>query len=246
MTDHHILVIDDDERLRLLLRRFLEESGFRVTDVGSTLEARQILVGFVFDLLIIDIMMPGETGLEFLTDLRKSNPVPALFLTALSETEHRIQGLETGADDYMSKPFEPRELVLRIKSILGRAISTIPTQSPDQVSFGPYMFDTTAEMLTRNGERIHITTAEQKLLGSFAAAPDQVLSRDDLATAMDGSMQGRSIDVAVARLRGKIEPDPRFPVYLQTVRNKGWLLRTDYGRRPAVGGAGSGAGDAAS
>ena len=118
MSDHHILVIDDDERLRLLLRRFLEESGFRVTDVGSTAEARGILAGLAFDLLIIDIMMPGETGLEFLQELRKSNPVPALFLTALSETEHRIQGLEFGADDYMSKPFEPRELVLRIKSIL--------------------------------------------------------------------------------------------------------------------------------
>jgi len=240
VSDHHILVIDDDERLRLLLRRFLEESGFRVTDVGNTAAARQILDGLVFDLLIIDIMMPGETGLEFLADLRKQNPVPALFLSALSETEHRIQGLETGADDYMSKPFEPRELVLRIKSILGR--SAAPAASAQgEVAFGPYVFDTNSGMLTRNGERIHITTAEQKLLGSFAALPDEVLSRDDLGAAMDGSMQGRSIDVAVARLRGKIEPDPRYPVYLQTVRNKGWLLRTDKGYRPAAGGAGDAA-----
>ena len=129
MSDHHILVIDDDERLRLLLRRFLEESGFRVTDVGSTAEARGILAGLAFDLLIIDIMMPGETGLEFLQELRKSNPVPALFLTALSETEHRIQGLEFGADDYMSKPFEPRELVLRIKSILVACLVNVATRS---------------------------------------------------------------------------------------------------------------------
>ncbi|MEK9621939.1 MAG: response regulator transcription factor [Alphaproteobacteria bacterium] len=227
MSEHHILVIDDDERLRLLLRRFLEESGFRVTDVGSAKDARRILTGLAFDLLIIDVMMPGETGLEFLSDLRRDNPVPALFLTALSETEHRIQGLETGADDYMSKPFEPRELVLRIKSILGRASSLAALSSPSRISFGPYLFDVDAAMLTHDGERVHITTAEQKLLGCFASAPDTVLSRDDLSAAMDGSMHGRSIDVAVARLRGKIEPDARHPVYLQTVRNKGWLLRTD-------------------
>jgi two-component system phosphate regulon response regulator OmpR len=240
VSDHHILVIDDDERLRLLLRRFLEESGFRVTDVGSTAEARGILTGLAFDMLIIDIMMPGETGLEFLQDLRQSNPVPALFLTALSETEHRITGLEFGADDYMSKPFEPRELVLRIKSILGRSTSVTQAEDETRISFGPYLFDIDAGMLTRNGERLHITTAEQKLLGSFAARPDEVLSRDDLALAMDGSMQGRSIDVAVARLRSKLEPDPRYPVYLQTVRNRGWLLRTD---NPA---AMSGSDDAAS
>ena len=138
MSDHHILVIDDDERLRLLLRRFLEESGFRVTDVGSTAEARGILAGLAFDLLIIDIMMPGETGLEFLQDLRKSNPVPALFLTALSETEHRIQGLEFGADDYMSKPFEPRELVLRIKRILQRNAQNESQTADDGVRFGPF------------------------------------------------------------------------------------------------------------
>ena len=233
MSDHHILVIDDDERLRLLLRRFLEESGFRVTDVGSTAEARGILAGLAFDLLIIDIMMPGETGLEFLQELRKSNPVPALFLTALSETEHRIKGLEFGADDYMSKPFEPRELVLRIRSILGRTTNVAPSEDEPRIAFGPYLYDIDTGMLTRSGERLHITTAEQKLLGSFAARPDEVLSRDDLALAMEGSMQGRSIDVAVARLRSKLEPDPRYPVYLQTVRNRGWLLRTD---SPAMAG----------
>ena len=107
----HILIIDDDDRLRLLLRRFLEESDFRVTDVGSAADARRVLDGIIFDLIIVDIMMPGETGLEFLADIRKDNKVPALFLTAMAETEHRIAGLESGADDYMSKPFEPRELV---------------------------------------------------------------------------------------------------------------------------------------
>ena len=226
LQGQHILVIDDDERLRLLLRRFLEESGFRVTDVGSASDARQILDGFVFDLLIVDIMMPGETGLEFLSDIRSGNQVPALFLTAMSETEHRIAGLESGADDYMSKPFEPRELVLRIRSILSRAAAqrSAPSKS---IAFGPYSFDQTTGILMHSTGRIHITNAEQKLLASFADSPDRVLSRDDIAEAMDSSMRGRSIDVAVARLRAKIEPDPHYPVYLQTIRNKGWLLRTD-------------------
>ncbi|MBT6416525.1 response regulator transcription factor [Candidatus Puniceispirillum sp.] len=226
MSQHHILVIDDDERLRDLLRRFLEESGFRVTDAGNASEARQILSGIMFDLLIIDIMMPGETGLEFLEELRKKDNVPALFLTAMSETEHRIEGLETGADDYMSKPFEPRELVLRIKRILQRKASV--NHEPDAlVIFGPFAFDLTTSTLTRDDVRIHITTAEQQLLANFANAPDTVLSRDDLSNAVEGRMEGRSIDVAVARLRRKLEPDPRHPVYLQTMRNRGWLLRTD-------------------
>ena len=224
--EQHILVIDDDERLRLLLRRFLEESGFRVTDVGSASDARKVLDGLAFDLLIVDIMMPGETGLEFLADLRKKNAVPALFLTAMAETEHRITGLESGADDYISKPFEPRELVLRIRSILNRAAAQREAPSKS-ISFGPYSFDLTTGILMHSTGRIHITNAEQKLLTSFAERPDQVLSRDDITEAMDSSMRGRSIDVAVARLRAKIEPDPRYPVYLQTVRNKGWLLRTD-------------------
>lgn len=222
----HILVIDDDERLRLLLRRFLEESDFRVTDVGSAADARKALAGIIFDLIIVDIMMPGETGLEFLADIRKDNKVPALFLTAMAETEHRIAGLESGADDYMSKPFEPRELVLRIRSILARAV-TRPGKTDSTISFGPYSFDRNTGILMHTSGRIHITTAEQKLLTSFAATPDTVMSLDDIAAAMDSSMRGRSIDVAVARLRAKIEPDPRYPVYLQTVRNKGWLLRTD-------------------
>lgn len=227
MHDHHILVIDDDERLRLLLRRFLEESGFRVTDVGSASDARKILGGLIFDLLIIDVMMPGETGFEFLTELRRSNPVPALFLTAMSETEHRIEGLESGADDYMSKPFEPRELVLRIKGILARA-NTTPAPTADTIlSFGEFSFDLGSGILSKGDERVYLTTAEQQLLGSFASKPDTVLSRDDISTAMDGRMNGRSIDVAVARLRSKIEVDPRFPVLLQTVRNKGWQLSTN-------------------
>ena len=225
MSDHHILVIDDDERLRLLLRRFLEESGLRVTDAGSALDARKFLDVIAFDLLVVDIMMPGETGLELLADIRQNNNVPALFLTAMSDTKHRIEGLEAGADDYMSKPFEPRELVLRIKRILARQKSL--TAIARSLSFGPFLFNPETGILNRTGSRIHITTAEQQLLTSFGKAPNQVLSRDDLSAASNGRMEGRSIDVAVARLRRKIEPDPRHPVYLQTVRNRGWMLRTD-------------------
>ncbi|MDA0357844.1 MAG: response regulator transcription factor [Proteobacteria bacterium] len=225
MSEHHILVIDDDERLRVLLRRFLEESGFRVTDAGNASDARHILESVAFDLLVVDIMMPGETGLEFLASIRKENTVPALFLTAMSDTENRIEGLEAGADDYMSKPFEPRELVLRIKRILqrNRASENVKTL----VNFGPFLFDPDTGMLSKSGERLHITTAEQQLLTSFGKHPNQILSRDDLGAAFEGRMEGRSIDVAVARLRRKLEPDPRHPVYLQTVRNRGWMLRTD-------------------
>ena len=172
-------------------------------------------------------MMPGETGIEFLADLRKDDPVPALFLTARSETESRIEGLEVGADDYMAKPFEPRELVLRIQRILKRNVLTEQKTMANDVRFGPFHFDLVSGLLTKAGNRLHITTAEQQLLGSFAKTPNTVLSRDDLSNILDGRMEGRSIDVAVARLRRKLEPNPRHPVYLQTVRNRGWMLRTD-------------------
>ena len=223
----HILVIDDDERLRELLRRFLEESGFRVTDANSAAEARDYMKAMHFDLLVIDVMMPGETGVEFLASIRPTENIPALFLTALSETENRIEGLEAGADDYIAKPFEPRELVLRIQRILQRNVLTEQKTMANDVRFGPFHFDIVSGLLTKAGNRLHITTAEQQLLGSFAEAPNTVLSRDDLSNILDGRMGGRSIDVAVARLRRKLEPNPRHPVYLQTVRNRGWTLRTN-------------------
>ena len=173
MSEHHILVIDDDERLRILLRRFLEESGFRVTDAGNANEARKILKGIAFDLLVVDIMMPGETGLEFLADIRKDNAVPALFLTAMSDTENRIEGLEAGADDYMSKPFEPRELVLRIKRILQRNHNN--DHFDMQINFGPFLFDPDTGILLKSGDRLHITTA--CLLYTSPSPRDGLLSR---------------------------------------------------------------------
>ena len=224
MSAAHILVIDDDERLRDLLQRFLSESGFLVTAAGSAEEARAFLVGTMFDLLVIDVMMPEETGTEFLADLRKRSSVPALFLTAINETEDRIAGLETGADDYVAKPFEPRELILRIKRILARQNLT---ERPSLVHFGMFSYDMDRQILMEDGLRVHITTAEQDLLRCFTAAPNEVLSRQNISNSLKGRMNGRSIDVAVARLRIKLERDSRFPVFLQTVRGKGWMLRTN-------------------
>ncbi len=224
MSAAHILVIDDDERLRDLLQRFLSESGFLVTAAGSAEEARAFLVGTMFDLLVIDVMMPEETGTEFLADLRKRSSVPALFLTAINETEDRIAGLETGADDYVAKPFEPRELILRIKRILARQKLV---EMPSLVHFGMFSYDTDRQILMEDGLRVHITTAEQELLCCFTAAPNEVLSRQNISDSLKGRMNGRSIDVAVARLRTKLERDSRFPVFLQTVRGKGWMLRTN-------------------
>ena len=220
----HILVVDDDARLRDLLSRFLQESGFLVSGAESAAQARNILKNMQFDLLVIDVMMPGETGLELLADIRKASSIPALFLTAMNETEERIGGLEVGADDYIAKPFEPRELILRIQRILERQAQQTAT---GLVKFGTFTFDCDSHILTEAGQRVHITTAEQDLLSCFAAAPNQVLSRDDISAQLNGRMKGRSIDVAVARLRTKLEADPRFPVYLQTSRGMGWILRTN-------------------
>lgn len=221
----HILVIDDDARLRDLLRRFLEESGFMVTDAQNAAEARAYMQSTAFDLLVIDVMMPEETGLEFLTSIKQNHDIPALFLTALSEAENRIDGLETGADDYMSKPFEPRELILRIRNILDRRI--LPSPQLSSVIFGAFIYDLKTNILSENGRRVHLTSAEQELMRCFVENTNKTLSRDDISTMLGGRMKGRSIDVAVARLRTKIETDPRFPVLLQTIRGAGWQLRTD-------------------
>lgn len=219
----HILVIDDDDRLRELLRRFLSESGFRVTDAPNAAKARHLLDAFAFDILIIDVMMPGEDGVSFLENLRQNNNVPALFLTAMSETENRIGGLEAGADDYMGKPFEPRELILRIKRILART----PQKTNDKaISFGPFIFELETGRLLASGAPLHITTAERDLLAAFASAPNETLSRDAISAQLDGRMEGRSIDVAIARLRRKLEEDPKKPIYLLTMRGAGWSLRT--------------------
>ena len=220
----HILVIDDDDRLRDLLRRFLSESGFRVSDAANAKQARHLLDHIAFDLLVIDVMMPGQNGVEFLSEIRPHNNVPALFLTALAETENRIDGLEAGADDYIGKPFEPRELILRIKRILARQPQ--PDIDKSLVSFGDFTFEIETGRLLSSGLPLHITTAERDLLTAFASTPNETLSRDAIHERLEGRMEGRSIDVAIARLRRKLEADPKKPLYLLTVRGAGWSLRT--------------------
>lgn len=237
--DHpHILVVDDDTRLRSLLRKFLTDNGFYVSTAADAAEARAQMAGLHFDLLVLDVMMPGESGLELTRSLRQGEAsgaphVPILLLTARSEVEDRIDGLEHGADDYLSKPFEARELVLRIRSILRRVAQASPAPAvaaPTLVPLGACTFDTLRQELSCNGERVHLTTAEGQLLAALAARPGELLTRDDLAaaTGQDGANQ-RTIDVQVTRLRKKIEPDPRQPLYLQTVRGQGYLLRPDSG-----------------
>ncbi len=221
----HILVVDDDQRLLELLKKFLEESGFRVTGASDTDQANAYMNGIHFDLLVIDIMMPGKTGIEWLIELRESTTIPAIFLTALGETEDRIDGLSAGADDYLPKPFEPRELILRITRILDRSL-TAPNGYSD-IIFGNFVFNLESRKLSKDELLIHLTTSEQDLLSCFANAPNKTLSREDLIELLEERMQGRSIDVAIARLRSKIENDPKQPYYLTTVRNLGWKLQID-------------------
>jgi two-component system phosphate regulon response regulator OmpR len=224
----HILVIDDDTRLRDLLQRYLRDQGFRVTTAVDAADARAKLAALSFDLLVLDIMMPGETGLQLTGTLRRDSTVPILLLTAMNETENRIAGFECGADDYLPKPFEPRELVLRINAILRRVPPPLPaTAPPSKVTFGEFCFDLEREELTRAGSFVRLTTAEASLLKALARRAGEPITRDDLGEESMVSGNARTIDVQVTRLRRKIEADPKFPRYLQTVRGTGYVLMPD-------------------
>ncbi len=219
----HILVVDDDTRLRELLRSFLSRNGFRVTTASTAHEARQRRTGLDFDLIVLDVMMPGQSGLDFAAELRKKDDVPILMLTAMGEPKDRIAGLETGVDDYLGKPFEPRELLLRIQSVLRRG-RVEAVEEPGHVSFGPMQFDLVLGELTQKGKRVPLTEAEVALLRALSARLGQVLSRESLCKSVGGGLNERAIDVQVTRLRRKIEPDPGFPRYLRTVRGQGYRL----------------------
>ncbi len=222
----HILVVDDDTRLRDLLQRYLSDQGFRVTTAVDAADARAKLAAFAFDLLVLDIMMPGETGLELTQTLRRDSAVPILLLTAMSETADRISGFESGADDYLPKPFEPRELVLRINAIL-RRVPIEETKPAACVVFGEFSFDLEREELTRAGAFIRLTSAETSLLKALALRPGEPMARQELSQESQVTGNARTIDVQVTRLRRKIESDPKFPRYLQTVRGTGYVLMTD-------------------
>lgn len=224
-----VLVVDDDDRLRGLLQRYLTDQGFIVTSAADAGAAESHLETLQFDLIVLDVMMPGESGVAFTRRLRQRSSIPILLLTARNEVEDRIAGLEAGADDYLAKPFEPRELVLRIRTILKRAVVAIPTPPtrPAHVRLGAYSFDPHRNLLLLDDEPVHLTQSEASLLAFLAARPGVTVTRDDLAAAGFASGFGRTIDVQVTRLRRKFEVDQKFPRYLQTVRGQGYVLMPD-------------------
>ena len=222
-SEPHLLVVDDDARLRELLRRYLSDSGFRVTAAADASEARSNLASFAFDFVVLDVMMPGESGLELTRALRADGRIPVLLLTAMAEPEDRINGLEQGADDYLSKPFEPRELVLRVRNLLQRRPAT-DVASKD-IRFGGCRFDVVRGELYLGGDLVHLTAAEAGLLSMLAQKAGQAVSREELSISLSGNL--RNVDVQMTRLRRKIERDPRFPRYLQTVRGTGYILKPD-------------------
>ena len=215
----HILVVDDDSRIRDLLARYLQDHGFRVTTAIDVASARATMRSLSFDLLILDVMMPQESGIDFARSLRSESRLPILMLTARAEPEDRIEGLETGVDDYLAKPFEPRELLLRVSNVLRRG-GAAPT---GEVRMGDFIFHIARGELKRNGEPIRLTERERELLRYFAQRPGMPVARHELAKDADSGGE-RAVDVQINRLRRKIEHDPANPVYLQTVRGKGYIL----------------------
>jgi two-component system phosphate regulon response regulator OmpR len=225
LADPHLLVVDDDERLRALLQRYLSTNGFRISAARDAAEARALMKSMAFDALVLDVMMPGESGLDLAKAVRAHSGVPILMLTARGEPSDRIAGLETGADDYLPKPFEPRELLLRLSGLLRRAAP--PVQAANQpIKMGAALYDPGASRLTKNGKPVRLTSSESALLQLFAAHPGHAFARGDLCARLGVTLE-RSIDVQVTRLRRKIEDDPKLPLYLQTVRGIGYVLVPD-------------------
>jgi two-component system phosphate regulon response regulator OmpR len=222
----HILVVDDDRRLRELLQRFLRDQGFHVTMAGDAAAARKHMEGFSFDLIVLDVMMPGESGFELTRSLRGINEIPILLLTARTEAEDRITGLELGADDYLAKPFEPRELVARIRSIL-RRVPTAVDEDDTAIQLGEYSY--TLDRLELDGPAgpVRLTGAEARLLRALAVQAGTPISREALKVSSRLGGNLRAVDVQITRLRRKFEPDPKAPRYLQTVRGQGYVLWPD-------------------
>lgn len=229
--DAHLLIVDDDERIRTLLQKFLMRHGFLVTAARDAAHARRILSGLEFDMIILDVMMPGEDGLSLTRDLRETMTTPILLLTAKGDTDNRIEGLEAGADDYLAKPFEPKELLLRINAILRRMPEAIPADNaPKVLSLGPIRYDMERGEMWQGEDLVRLTATEIQLMKIFSAKAGEALSRSKLVEELGrdrGQAQERAVDVQITRLRRKIEADPKQPRYLQTVRGAGYMLAPD-------------------
>lgn len=230
-TEVHLLIVDDDERIRGLLQKFLIRSGFLVTAARDAAHARRLLTGLEFDLIVLDVMMPGEDGISLTRDLRARMPTPILLLTAKGETADRIAGLEAGADDYLAKPFEPKELLLRINAILRRTPTAVEIKLPKSLQFGAVRYDVDRGEMWRGDAMVRLTATEAALMRILAANPGEPVSRtqmvDDLGRGTGregGQAQERAVDVQITRLRRKFESDPKMPRYLQTVRGAGYML----------------------
>ena len=226
----HLLIVDDDERIRSLLQKYLMRNGFWVTSARDGAHARRLLAGLDFDLIVLDVMMPGEDGISLTRDLRRSLTTPILLLTAKAEADDRIAGLEAGADDYLTKPFEPRELLLRINAILRRTPPEVETRLPRVLHMGPVRYDVDRGEMWRGDDLIRLTATEAALMRIFAARPGEAVSRTQLVEDLGrgggrgDSAQERAVDVQITRLRRKVEADPKQPRYLQTVRGAGYML----------------------
>ena len=226
--DSHLLIVDDDERIRTLLQKFLIRNGFLVSAARDSAHARRILSGLDFDLIILDVMMPGEDGISLTKEVRKNSDTPILLLTAKGETQDRILGLEAGADDYLAKPFEPKELLLRLNAILRR----VPAQDeaaplPKVMHLGQVHYDVDRGEMWQGEDRLRLTATESQLMQIFSSKPGVPLSRSNLVEQLGrdgGQAQERAVDVQITRLRRKIEQDPKQPRYLQTVRGAGYML----------------------
>lgn len=223
----HVLVVDDDSRIRQLLARFLGANGFRVTGAADGGDARHKLSSIEFDLLVLDVMMPGEDGISLTGSLRQVSDVPILLLTAKAEGEDRVKGLEAGADDYLTKPFEPRELLLRINNLLRRrSPGAAKPSAVERIAFGRFVFDLKREELKDGEEPVRLTDRERQLLTLFATSPEGTVAREALA-GPEATVGDRTVDVQINRLRRKIEDDPANPIHLMTVRGVGYRLRFD-------------------
>lgn len=229
--DAHLLIVDDDERIRGLLQKFLVRSGFLVSTARDAAHARRVLSGLEFDLIVLDVMMPGEDGMSLCRDLRKTLTTPILLLTAKGDTNDRINGLEAGADDYLAKPFEPKELLLRINAILRRVPEAEPaTVAPTVLNLGPIRYDIARGEMWNGEDLVRLTATESQLMRIFSAAPGEAMTRTRLVEELSrsgGQTQERAVDVQITRLRRKIEADPKQPRYLQTVRGAGYMLAPD-------------------